>query len=153
VPAAALTPDLPALSLDGEIAAQDLAHDSRADAYRLPFGAVPAGTEVTLRIRAGAGDLEEATIRVWDALAESQVLVPMAVVARDATGGEHGYDYWEATLPTTNVPSLLYYRFIVRDGASTRYLEDDALLDGGSGEALNESADRSWQLVTYDPAF
>jgi glycosidase len=153
VPAAALIPDLPSLSLDGEIAAEDLAHDSRADAYRLPFGAVPAGTEVTLRIRAAAGDLEEATIRVWDALAESQVLVPMAVVARDATSGEHGYDYWEATLPTTNVPSLLYYRFIVRDGASTRYLEDDALLDGGSGQALDESADRSWQLVTYDPAF
>ena len=153
VPAAALTPDLPSLSLDGEIAAGDLAHDSRADAYRLPFGAVPAGTEVTLRIRAAAGDVEEATIRVWDALAESQVLVPMAVVARDATGGEHGYDYWEATLPTTNVPSLLYYRFIVRDGATTRYLEDDALLDGGSGEARDESADRSWQLVTYDPAF
>ena len=153
VPAAALVPDLPALSVDGEIAAQDVAHDSRADTYRLPFGAVPAGTEVTLRIRAAAGDLEEATIRVWDALAASQVLVPMAVVARDATGGEHGYDYWEATLPTTNVPSLLYYRFIVRDGASTRYLEDDALLDGGPGEVLDESADRSWQLVTYDPAF
>ena len=77
----------------------------------------------------------------------------MSVVARDATGGEHGHDWWEATLPTTNVPSLLYYRFIVRDGGTTRYVEDDALLDGGSGEALAASDDRSWQLVTYDPAF
>ena len=94
---------------------------------------MPAGTEVTLRLRAAAGDLEEAVIRVWDALAESQVLVTMQVVARDATGGEHGYDWWEATLPTTNVPSLLYYRFIVRDGGTIRYVEDDALLDGGAG--------------------
>lgn len=153
IPEAALVPDLPALSLDGQVSDADLAHDSRADAYRQPFGAVPAGTEVTLRLRAAAGDLEEATIRVWDALAESQVLVPMTVAARDATGGEHGHDWWEATLPTTNVPSLFYYRFIVRDGGTTRYLEDDALLDGGSGEALATSDDRSWQLVTYDPAF
>lgn len=153
VPAAALEPDLPALAVDGEISALDLFHDSRDDAYRQPHGAVPAGTEVTLRLRAAAGDLSDATIRVWDALAESQILVPMAVVARDATGGEHGYDWWEATLPTTNVPSVLYYRFIVRDGGASAYVEDDALLDGGGGETLNASEDRSWQLVTYDPAF
>ncbi|HUF07497.1 MAG TPA: alpha-amylase family glycosyl hydrolase, partial [Candidatus Binatia bacterium] len=149
----ALAPDLPALAIDGEIRDLDLAHDSRSDAYRQPFGAVPAGTEATLRLRAAAGDLEAATIRVWDALAESQVLVPMAVAARDATGGEHGYDWWEATLPTTNIPSVLYYRFIVRDGGETRYVEDDALLDGGAGEALAASEDRSWQLVTYAPDF
>ncbi|MBA2265901.1 MAG: alpha-glucosidase C-terminal domain-containing protein [Chloroflexi bacterium] len=153
VPQAALIPDLPSLALDGAIIDADLAHDSRSDAYRQPFGAVPAGTEVTMRLRAAAGDLEEATIRIWDALAESQVLVPMSVVARDATGGEHGYDWWEATLPTTNIPSLLYYRFIVRDGGTTRYLEDDTLLDGGPGETLAASDDRSWQLVTHAPDF
>ena len=60
VPEAALVPDLPALSPDGQVRDADLAHDSRADAYRQPFGAVPAGTEVTLRLRAAAGDLEEA---------------------------------------------------------------------------------------------
>lgn len=153
VPESALRPDLAALALDGEVRDADLAHDSRADAYRHPFGAVPAGTDVTLRLRAAAGDLEEATVRVWDALAEAQVLVPMAVVARDAIGGTHGYDWWEATLPTTNVPTVLYYRFIVRDGGTVRYVEDDALLDGGGGEPLAASEDRSWQLVTYDPAF
>jgi glycosidase len=153
VPESALTPDLPALVPDGAIVDADLAHDSRDDAYRQPYGAVPAGTEVTIRLRAAAGDLEEATIRVWDALAESQVLVPMAVVARDATGGTHGYDWWQATLPTIAEPTVLYYRFIVRDGGTTRYLEDDALLGGGGGEALASSEDRSWQLVTHDPAF
>ena len=153
VPESALTPDLPALVPDGEIVDADLAHDSRSDAYRQPYGAVPAGTEVTLRLRAAAGDLTEATVRVWDALAEAQVLVPMSVVARDATAGTHGYDWWEATLPTIAEPTVLYYRFIVRDGATTRYLEDDALLDGGGGEAIGASEDRSWQLVTHDPAF
>ncbi|MGZ8474677.1 MAG: alpha-amylase family glycosyl hydrolase [Candidatus Limnocylindria bacterium] len=153
VPAEALAPDLEALALDGEIMDDELAHDSRDDAYRQPFGAVPAGTDVTLRLRAAAGDVEEATIRVYDALAESQVLVPMEVVARDATAGTHGYDYWEAVLPTTNIPTVLYYRFIVRDGGAVRYVEDDSLLDGGAGQVLLNSPDRSWQLVTYDPEF
>ena len=153
IPAEALAPDLPPLAPDGEIVDAELAHDSRGDAYRQPYGAVPAGTEVTLRLRAAAGDLTDASIRIWDALAESQVLVPMRVVARDATTGGHGHDWWEATLPTTNIPSLLYYRFIVRDGGTTRYVEDDALLDGGAGETLAASEDRSWQLVTHAPEF
>ena len=153
VPPEALAPDLEALAPDGEILDDELAHDSRDDTYRVPFGAVPAGTDVTLRLRAAAGDVEEATIRVYDALAESQVLVPMEVVARDATAGTHGYDYWEAVLPTTNIPTVLYYRFIVRDGGTVRYVEDDSLLDGGAGQVLLNSPDRSWQLVTHDPAF
>jgi len=153
VPAEALAPDLEALAPDGEILDDELAHDSRDDAYRQPFGAVPAGTDVTLRLRAAGGDVEEATIRIYDALAESQVLVPMEVVARDATAGTHGYDWWEAVLPTTNIPSVLYYRFIVRDGGAVRYVEDDSLLDGGAGQVLLNSPDRSWQLVTYDPEF
>jgi glycosidase len=77
----------------------------------------------------------------------------MKVVARDATAGRHGHDWWEATVPTTKIPTVLYYRFIVRDGAAVRYVEDDSLLDGGAGQVLINSPDRSWQLVTHDPEF
>lgn len=153
LPAVALTPDLPPLTADGAISDADLAHDSRDDRYRTPFGAVPAGTEVTLRLRAAAGDLTDATLRIYDGIAQSQLLIPMQRAARDAIGGEHGYDYWEATLHTTALPTILYYRFIARDGAETRYIEDDALLDGGAGTVAAESADASWQITTYDPAF
>src|SRR5215207_4791622 len=45
------------LAVDGEIDDDGLYHDSRDDLYRTPFGAVTAGTEVTLRLRASAGDL------------------------------------------------------------------------------------------------
>ena len=44
IPESALVPDLPPMAPDGEIVDADLAHDSRSDAYRQPFGAVPAGT-------------------------------------------------------------------------------------------------------------
>lgn len=150
------------LAIDGEISDDDLAHDSRDDLYRVPYGAVPAGTDVTLRIRAAAGDLEEATVRVWDSFEELQVLVPMELFATDPTQGEHGYDYWEATLRTSAVPTVLYYRFIVRDGPTTRYIEDDLAADGGgvpegndggSGVVLANSPDSSWQIDVYDPEF
>ena len=51
----ALEPDLAPLAADGQISEADLAHDSRDDRYRTPFGAVQAGTVVTLRLRAAAG--------------------------------------------------------------------------------------------------
>lgn len=158
-PAGALPPDLPALAVNGTIADGDLLHDSRSDLYRTPGGAVPAGTKVTLRLRAAAGDLSEASVRVWSTDAEAQVLVPMHVAATDRTGGEHGYDYWEATLSTPKTPSLYYYRFIVRDGAATRYVEDDPAEvdgaqdanDGGPGQVYTESIDSSWLVTAYDP--
>jgi glycosidase len=154
--------DRPPLAVDGEISDDGLFHDSRNDLYRGPYGAVPAGTEVTLRIRAAAGDLSEATVRVWDSFEELQALVPMEVVATDPTQGEHGYDYWEATLRTSAVPTVLYYRFIVRDGPTTRYIEDDLAADGGAvpegndggpGRALANSPDSSWQIDVYEPDF
>ena len=154
--------DRPPLAVDGEISDDDLYHDSRDDLYRVPYGAVPAGTEVTLRLRAAAGDLSEATVRVWDSFEELQALVPMEVVATDPTQGEHGYDYWEATLQTSAKPTVLYYRFIVRDGPTTRYIEDDLAADGGAvpegndggpGIALANSPDSSWQIDVYEPDF
>ena len=148
-----VAPDLPPLALDGAISSEDLAHDSRDDRYRAPFGAVPAGTVVSLRLAAAAGDLSDAAVRVYDALAQAQLIIPMHVVASDATAGTHGVDYWQAELHTIATPTVLYYRFIVRDGSTTHFVEDDPALDGGSGMVLAESADASWQIVTYDPAF
>ena len=158
----AMVADLPPLAPDGRIDEVDLAHDSRSDLYRTPFGAVPAGTEVTLRIRATAGDLTEATVRVWDELEGIQALVPMAVVASDRTVGERGVDYWQATIRTSAKPTVLWYRFIVRDGPATRYLEDDPPddgaavpegADGGTGRVYQESIDSSWQIVVHEPGF
>jgi glycosidase len=150
------------LSPDGKIETADLAHDSRSDMYRTPFGAVPAETRVIVRLRAAAGDLTEATIRVWDQVDELQALLPMELVATDPTHGEHGYDYWQITLHTTAKPTILWYRFIVRDGTATAYLEDDSpddggavaeASDGGAGRVYETSIDASWQIDVYDPEF
>ena len=149
--------DQPRAAVDGTVIDGDLAHDSRDDLFRTPFGAVPVGTEVTLRLRAAAGDLSDATVRVWDGATASETLVPMQVAATDAIAGDHGLDYWEATLDTAGPPRLLWYRFIVTDGDTTRFVEDDPPIDegddGGSGRVYDESVDSSWQIDVHDPAF
>jgi len=160
-PAVAIADKAP-LVADGEIDDDGLAHDSRDDLYRTPFGAVTAGTAVTLRLRATAGDLTEAIVRVWDAREELQALIAMELAATDLTAGDHGYDYWQATIRTSAQPTVLWYRFIVRDGPTTRYVEDDPPADGGAanegndggaGRVYRDSIDSSWQIDVYEPDF
>ncbi len=129
-----------------------LGHDSRSDLYRAPFGAVTTGTPVILRFRSYHNDLTGVNVRVWSTAAGSQMLYPMQKVA--TTGDEpYGYDYWQTEISTQEQPTVLYYRFIVRDGADEDYYEDDGLLDGGWGQAYEDSPDYSFQIDVYDPAF
>ena len=153
---------LPVASLSAQPDGIDRAalwHDSRSDLYRTPGGAVPVQTPVTLRFRAAAGDLDVVTVRVWDALAEREIMLPMTVV----TTTPDGYDLWEATLDTGKTPTIYWYRFIVTAGGETLYYEDDtrpgaeglyyAANEGGPGAVYTTSPDLSYQITVYDPAF
>ncbi|MGC9023895.1 MAG: alpha amylase N-terminal ig-like domain-containing protein [Chloroflexia bacterium] len=142
-------------SHDDDVFWDGLYHDSRDPAYRYPVGAVPAGTPVTIRLRAFANDLTAVRLRVWDDRADSQTIYPMSIVASDPA-----YDYWGITL-TPDEPTVLWYRFIVIDGSDTDYYEDDQVVsglyrgynEGGPGRPYDDSPDLSFQLTVYDPAF
>jgi glycosidase/fibronectin type 3 domain-containing protein len=141
------------LAVDGTIRESDLQHDSRDDTYRSPGGAVPAGTPVLLRLRAGAGDLSGVDLRLTDRATGASRAVPMERMATDPDAGDHGFDFWQATIPTDE-PAVLDYWFAIRDGAAVRYLSDDPALDGGTGRLSREApTDGGWQLTAYDPAF
>lgn len=136
-----------------------LYHNSRSDLYRAPGGAAPFGSTVTLRLRAATGDLDSATVRVFNTLRDRQDLIPMTVVASTPDG----YDLWEATIEVGEAPTILWYRFIVTKGAQTLYYEDDqrhegdgaylAEREGGPGAVYPQSPDLSYQITVYDPAF
>lgn len=157
---AALLP-LGALSARAQegIDAEALYHDSRDDLYRTPGGAAPFGSAVTLRLRAATGNLDSATVRVFNTLRDRQDLVPMVVAATTPDG----YDLWEATIEVGDAPTILWYRFIVTRGGQTVYYEDDQRLDGdgaylaenegGPGAVYTQSPDLSYQITVYDPAF
>ena len=137
---------------DNYVMPDGLEHDSRDDFYRIPFGAVPTSTLVTLRFRTYAGDVTSVKARVWDTALASQTLYPMTHVTT-IPGDPFDYDIWELELTAPDYLTILYYRFIVADGTDVAYYEDDDLLDGGLGQPYDESPDRSWQIDVYDPAF
>ncbi len=133
-----------------------LLHDSRNPNYRTPGGAVPAGTPVTLRLRTYHNDVTEVALRLYDDRLDRGHLLPMTLER-----SEGGYDYWSRTLTPTQA-TVLWYRFIIRDGTDIDYYEDDLIdaggiyrgyLEGGPGTAYDESPDLSFQLTVYDPTF
>ncbi|GAP12334.1 glycosidase [Longilinea arvoryzae] len=138
----------PAASQDDNVRWTELGHDSRNTLYRTPGGAVPTGTPVTLRLRAASGDLTGARVRLWNDRLDTQTILNMSLAANDGT-----YEYWQATVPASDDPTVYWYRFIAVDGTDTDYYEDDGERTGGWGQAYDESIDYSWQITVYDPAF
>jgi hypothetical protein len=118
----------------------------------VPGGAVTTGTPVTIRFRTFHKDVTDVTLRVWSTAAGAQTLYPMELVAT-TEGAPYGYDWWQATLPAQDDLTILYYRFIVRDGSDEDFYEDDDLFDGGWGMAYDDSPDNSFQIDVYDPGF
>jgi glycosidase len=147
-----LEPVTPGPSPDDNVWWEGLGHQSRDDLYRVPGSAVPTGTPVTLRFRTYHGDVTSVTLRVWSTAAGAQTLYPMERVAT-TDDPPFGYDYWQATIPAQDVPTVLWYRFIVRDGTDEDYYEDDELFDGGWGIAYEDSPDRSFQIDVYEAGF
>jgi hypothetical protein len=137
---------------DNYVMPDGLEHDSRDDFYRIPFGAVPTSTLVTLRFRTYADDVTSVKVRVWDTVLASPTVHPMTKVTT-IPGAEFDYDVWELELTAPDYLTILYYRFIVADGTDVDYYEDDDLFDGALGQPYDESPDNSWQIDVYDPAF
>jgi len=142
----------PVPGFDNNIWWDGLGHNSRDDLYRVPGGAVTTGVPVSLRFRTFHNDVTEVTVRVWSTSAGAQTLYPMELVAT-TDEDPYGYDYWQVELPPQAEPTILYYRFIVRDGSDEDFYEDDDLFDGGWGMAYEDSPDYSFQIDVYQPDF
>ncbi|MDH5373116.1 MAG: alpha-amylase family glycosyl hydrolase, partial [Acidimicrobiia bacterium] len=134
--------------IDNNVQWNELGHDSRDGIFRNPGGAVPTGSEVTLRFRAMSGDLEFATMRLWNDRADVETLVPMTKVLDD---GE--FEWWESALSVGDLPTVYWYRFIAQDGEAIAYYEDDDARLGGWGQTFGDSQDNSWQLTVFNPEF
>ena len=144
--------------LDNNVEWDGLFHDSRSTLYRTPGGAVPAGTPVTLRLRAFHNDLSQVMLRIYDLNANGQRIVAMTPEATDVSCYQVGLeekscDYWAVTI-TEPSPNNLWYRFIVSDGTDTDFYADNTTaLDGGVGSPSEDAIDNSFALMVYDPSF
>jgi len=143
------------LAGDNNINWNDLGHNSRDPLYRYPQGAVPTGTAVTLRLRALDGDLTSAQMRVWNDRIDTSTVYDLTKAVSGVTfvGDATVYEFWEVTLPASALPTVYWYRFIVKDGSSQAFYEDDAARTGGWGTTFANSPDNGYQLTHYDPTF
>ena len=118
-------------------------HHSHDLFYRSPFGAVPCGTPVKLRLRVWeVPHSPQAVLRVWNG--QEQRLDMREIGARD------GAYLFEAEFPASSHPCLMWYRFEVFSGARQAVYGNAPDHLGGEGQ---EGTTDSYQITVYDPAY
>ncbi|MHA1585320.1 MAG: glycoside hydrolase family 13 protein [Promethearchaeota archaeon] len=149
----------PKSAQDNDIQWDPILHDTQDGFYRSPgwgttsgqnkSGAVPVGTDVRMRIRTAASDVQNIQIRYWDGAGSIEGFISMYVALTT-----NGYDYWEGNISSPAYPSDYYYHFILTDGSKTVYYQDNDPY-GGPGQVLNSisNGDLDFGLVFYDPNF
>ncbi|HWR44706.1 bifunctional glycogen debranching protein GlgX/4-alpha-glucanotransferase [Sporomusa sp.] len=125
-------------------------HDSHNVDFRSPFGAVSCHTEVTLRLLIATPQhyrvppVEAVVLRQWqDGIGET--ITDMRLVQEQ--GGQHLY---QAVITAPEMPGVIWYYFIVRQGGQTFYYGNNAEETGGVGRILDYPPP-SYQISTYSP--
>ncbi len=147
----------------GDINWDGLRHDTFDSYYRSPFGAVQAGSQVTLRFRTSHLDVDGVSVRVYtyDAATgatNGPVDHPMSFFENRTDGGTE-YDVWAVNLQTPATASVLYYKFRVTDQGDEDFYSDsysndhDNLNQGGEGVAFDGEPFPAFQLTAYAPGF
>ena len=118
-----------------------LFHDTFDARYRSPFGAVPTGQRVTLRLRVTGKRATRVTLRVG---------------RRDYRMRRSGRNLWSVTL-RPSAPAVLRYAFRVRAGRTTAWYGDDAgenddVRSGGRGMQSRTEIE-GFQLTVYAAGF
>jgi len=120
-------------------AAPKLFHDTFSTAYRLPFGAVPTGTKVTLRLRVTGAKPKSVTLHFGKRF---------VAMRRRGT-------IWSATASAPSTPSVVSYDFRVRIGKRTLWYGDNGDTDvvrGGTG-VTTSGEQIPFTITVYAPSF
>ncbi len=147
----------------GDINWDGLRHDTFDSYYRSPFGAVQAGSSVTLRFRTAHLDVDGVNVRVYTYDAATGATTgpvdhALSFLENRVESGTE-YDIWSLSLQTPPAASVLYYKFRVTDQGdedfySDSYLNDhDNLNQGGAGAAFDGEPFPAFQITAYAPDF
>lgn len=129
-----------------------LLHNSWDSAYRSPFGAVPAGTPVVLRLRTahtGASSVVlylHASDRFGKAGATSHLMMKRAPGRK--------YDLWTTTV-TPPAIGVYTYAFQIKGGKNVAWYTPTVGRTGGVGQASkgNTEPGDAYRITAYDPGF
>jgi glycosidase len=147
----------------GDVDWGGLRHDTFDPYYRSPFGAVEAGSQVTLRFRTSHMDVEGVSARVYTYDAATGATTgpvdhPLSFHENRTENGTE-YDVWAVSLQTPATASVLYYKFRVTDQGDEDFYSDsytndhDNLNQGGEGAASDVEPFPAFQLTAYAPGF
>lgn len=111
-------------------------HNSRSLKYREPFGAVPAGSGVTLRLFLAGADAKNASVelRTWDRTERFH---------RGREYEEDGFSVFEFTVKAPVRPGIMWYNFRVSVGGALLYA-------GAADGALRSGECRLTQDIPHD---
>ena len=118
-------------------------HDSRSELYRLPGGAMPAGSGVRIRLWASR-PLKQVFLRVW---IDSEQKLPMREL-----GAYDGGVMYEVGLLLPSSPGLCWYYFVMNDGRR-EYMYGNADDNLGGVGRLYDCQPPSYQITVYDAAY
>lgn len=121
-----------------------LFHNSQDLQYRSPFGAVPTGTTVTLRLQVISDTPpDEVWLRFFGPTGEAQF--PMESESRKGRTS-----FYQTELQAGNTPKLLWYDFVVSQGGNTLYYSNSPEGLGGIGQTTDAPTANSYQITVYD---
>lgn len=148
---------------DNDVRWDAVRHDTFSAVDRTPFGAVPVGGKVALRLVTAPKDVTGVTLRTYrlDAVTgrtDAPVDTPMRY-AGDVSHAGASIATWTVTVPAPPDPSVVYYKFAIADGTDVDWYGDDGtdahdnLRQGGTGRVTEEEPHEAFQLTVYDRDF
>ena len=125
----------------------DIEHDSRLELYRAPFGAVPAGTVVRLRLGLRDAGLPRA-LKLKYSVGETLLEKTLYYVFEAG-----GCCFYETEVAMPRSPGLVWYYFEadMEDGAA--FYGNNAEDSGGKGAVYETAPEHRYQITVYDPAY
>lgn len=122
-------------------------HNSQSKIYREPFGAQPAGEQVTLRLSLIDAGIPECVRIYTDAEGTSQEFDMHYVFEAS------GVYFYEVRLTLPEKPCLFRYWFEVRTACGTIFYGNNDENLGGTGREYDEIPYNKFQITVYDGAY
>jgi cyclomaltodextrinase len=124
-----------------------LLHDPRLLTYRSPFGAVPAGTSVTLKLRTAHAGASSVSLYYEQLTSRARGHQALKINSRGKS-----YDVWQIRFVPKDV-AVYAYDFLVVKGSNKRWYSDGPASEDTAGIASKGAPAQQFHLTSYVSSF
>ncbi len=124
-----------------------LLHDPRLLTYRSPFGAVPAGTIVTLKLRTAHAGASSVTLYYEQLTSRARGHHALSIESRSRS-----FDLWRTRFVPKDV-AVYVYDFLVTKGSTKRWYADGPAGENTAGTASKGAPAQQFHLTSYVSTF